>query len=126
VLVNARLSTELERALSEIVRAAFTIPPPPPTEDPKPSEITPSDLAVARAALASLTSRWITPRGAEAQEALAKFFATHRLASVHGSGVAVRYRSAMGLVSDMRQAMLQFIASAEDRLNEYAARESSR
>ena len=97
-----------------------------------PPGVTGADMAIARAALMGLMALMLIPtpfdqsERMQAIEALAKYFATHRIAAVSGAGLAERYRGAMGLVSDMRQAMVLFVSQAEQRINEYVKQESSR
>lgn len=90
------------------------------------AEIQPQDMAIARTALASLTERWREPKGHEAIEALAMFFATYRGSCVANSDVARRYRMALGLVSDAFQFTGNFRRMADELLEDYAKRESSR
>jgi integrase len=92
--------------------------------------VTTSEMAIARTALAALVERGLVSvslgNRSDVHEALAKFFATHRFATAGSSDLGQRYRALIGLVSDMVNAMSTFVASAQERLDEYAKAQSSR
>ncbi len=86
-----------------------------------------SDHALARVALAALVARRLLtfPLGGtsdEVESVLARFFATHREATLAGSGLPQRYRDAIGILSDLNAASERI----SDALDAFAARESSR
>lgn len=87
--------------------------------------ISPADRSVARATLLALEERSAIFKGTrEARiDFLARYFATYRsaleLAAPASFELGENYRAAIGTISDMRQALTQFVASAEARIAEY-------